>query len=44
MSNHEQDKANLKECLLKAHQLVGEKVEIKEEGAITACICIATRH
>ncbi|KAL7315451.1 hypothetical protein PS15m_004671 [Mucor circinelloides] len=34
MSNHEQDKANLKECLLKAHQLVGEKVEIKEEGSI----------
>ncbi|KAK4522076.1 uncharacterized protein ATC70_004615 [Mucor velutinosus] len=34
MSNHEQDKANLKDCLLKAHQLVGEKVEIKEEGSI----------
>lgn len=38
MSNHEQDKVNLKECLLKAHQLVGEKVEIKEEGEYTICI------
>jgi hypothetical protein len=32
MSKHEQDKAQLKECLLLAHQLVGEKVEMKEEG------------
>ncbi|CEP17650.1 hypothetical protein [Parasitella parasitica] len=32
MAKHEQDKAKLKECLSKAHQLVGEKVEIKEEG------------
>jgi hypothetical protein len=32
MSNHDQDKEILKEQLLQAHQLVGEKVEIKEEG------------
>ncbi|GAN11288.1 transport and Golgi organization protein 6 homolog [Mucor ambiguus] len=34
MSNHEQDKATLKDCLIKAHQLVGEKVDIREEGSI----------
>ncbi|KAI8092217.1 uncharacterized protein B0P05DRAFT_525301 [Gilbertella persicaria] len=34
MSKHEQDKERLKECLTKAHQLVGEKVEIKQEGSI----------
>ncbi|KAI7907285.1 uncharacterized protein BX663DRAFT_495418 [Cokeromyces recurvatus] len=34
MSKIEQDKARLRECLLEAHQLVGEKVEIKQEGSI----------
>lgn len=38
MLNHEQDKDKLRECLLIAHQLVGEKVEIKEEGEYTICI------
>lgn len=32
MSKHEQDKAHLKECMQLAYQLVGEKVELKEEG------------
>lgn len=32
MSTHDQNKEALREQLLQAHQLVGEKVEIKEEG------------
>lgn len=32
MSIHELEKTQLREYLTRAHQLVGEKVEIKEEG------------
>lgn len=32
MSKHEQEKTLLREHLEEAHKLVGEKVEIKEEG------------
>jgi predicted amino acid-binding ACT domain protein len=32
MSKHDQDREQLREYLLQAHQLVGEKVEIKQEG------------
>ncbi|GAA5816742.1 hypothetical protein MFLAVUS_010274 [Mucor flavus] len=34
MSKHEQEKTLLREHLTEAHKLVGEKVEIKEEGSI----------
>ncbi|KAI9469900.1 MAG: hypothetical protein EXX96DRAFT_587901 [Benjaminiella poitrasii] len=34
MSKHEQDRERLSECLLEAHKLVGEKVELTEEGSI----------
>lgn len=32
MSTHEAEKTRLREYLTRAQQLVGEKVEIKEEG------------